>query len=178
MINVKREGKRNKGAGRRVGLSSPLSLEIHCKSKLPPPSIVIPFLNPKPNMGLNAKVWSTKFINWWPHIKTKLPQGQWLSGIALFGISQKKMVLGFKPHCVNVMKALLWPSLTTEFDLGRANGLSVRSGLVLCFQNFKNTNKSPIHIVKTSSQSNQKTNVEVVRWTDSSGWIRLEANGL
>jgi hypothetical protein len=41
-----------------------------------------------------------------------------------------------------------------------ANGLSVRSGLVVVLSKLKNTNnKNPIHIVKTSSQPNQKTNV-------------------
>jgi hypothetical protein len=33
----------------------------------------------------------------------------------------------------------------------------VRSGVVL--PKLKNTNKNPIHIVKTSSQPNQKTNI-------------------
>lgn len=123
-------------------------------------------------MGLNAKVWSSKFINWWPQIKTKLPQGRWLSGIALFGNSpKKKMVLGFKAHWVHVMKALLWPSLTTELDWVGGRGCQrlvgqVRSGLVVVLSKLKNTNnKNPIHIVKTSSQPNQKTNVGWDRWS-------------
>ncbi len=116
MINVKRKGKRTffchsmpQRSWKKSRSIIPHPLEIHGKSKLPPPpTIVIPFLNPKPNMGLNAKVWSSKFINSSPQIKTKLPQGRWLSGIALFGISPKKeWLLGFKPHCVHVMKPLL-----------------------------------------------------------------------
>jgi hypothetical protein len=102
----------------------------------PPPTIVIPFLNPKPNMGLNAKVWSSKFINWWPQIKTKLPQGRWLSGIALFGNSKKKK--GFRVQtslCACDERKPCYDPLSFTGGVPTA----CPSGQVwwLCFQNWK-----------------------------------------